>query len=253
MTDTENQMDQPLTEISHRATAEQERAARIFQERALAAGAKVERSDGVILTPRGQRYVTDADAPATPQLRVLPPYTPEPEDERIVIDLDIEEVDDRVIYLRSRVVDPNGQKQVVETPLTIPAPRMEQAFMINRYIALIQKTTKRLESAADDRIAEQINQQMITLQKKLTRLIIPTMTDHQMNTINLRALNEIVSVAASMVQESMSATVQPVVYVRHIYRLMGEPNGSHDRGMLTWLREHFADIEAVYQDQELPN
>jgi hypothetical protein len=74
-----------------------------------------------------------------------------------------------------------------------------------------------------------------------------------LRSMNLRALKEIVSVAEGMVQQSMTATVNPVAYMRYIYRLMQSPHGDNDRGMIRWMREHFADIEAVYGEADLPN
>lgn len=243
--------------LTAQAAEQQRRAEEDFQARVLAAGKRVQREDGVILTPRHQRYVTDADgspaAASQPNQRVLPPYQPDPEDERIIIDLDIEEVDDREIILVSKVRQFDGTKQQVETVVHVPAPRMENAFMISRYQTLIQKANKRLENAADDNIALNVNKDIIALYKKLVKMIVPDIDQNLLATINLRALNEVVSVAESMVQQSMSASVNPISYMRYIYRLMQSPNGDNDRGMMKWMREHFKDIEEVYGDADLPN
>lgn len=231
--------------LTENQSAVQQRAAEDFQRRVLRAGVSVQREDGVILSPGGT-YVTDADAQPTrqPNLRIVPPQEVDAVDERIIIDLDIPEVDDRVITLRSK----QG-----ETTIEVPAPRMENAFMIGRYQHLVEKTFKKMRETVDDRQAEQLNKQIIAYQKKLVRLIVPSLSAEQVETFNLRSLNEIVTVAEGMVQESMSATASPIAYVRRIYRLMGEEYGSNDRGMIKWLQEHFADIEAAFAEQDSPN
>lgn len=233
--------------LSTAQSAEQQQAEQLFNQQLLRAGAKVERGDGVVITPR-------THIAPQPDLRILPAYEPDAQDERIFIDLDIEEVDDRVIYLVQKVRNPaTGQKERREIAVEVPAPKMQHAFMIGRYQTLIQKQYARLSNTVNDREAEKINQEVISLNKKLVRLILPNIDDALLMSLNLRALNEIVQVAESMTQEAMSTTTSPLAYVRRIYRMMGEPSGKNDRNMLKWLREHFTDIEEIYGEADLPN
>jgi hypothetical protein len=258
---------------NERLSAEVERAERLFRSQTIRSGMKYEMPDGNLLVPKG-KYITDAQGEAgvggtvsapTPALAAntvtasSPPHItyvdpePLPDDDRIIIDLDIEEVDDQVITLRSYEKHPDGTKHEVLTSLIVPAPHMEHAFMIGRYQTQIANLNQKLVKTQDDKVAIQTNEQIISLYKKMVRHIIPTMDDALLRRANLRALNEIVSVSEGMVQNAMSASASPLAYMRRIYRMVGEPHGSHDRGMLKWLKERFQDIEAVYTEIDLPN
>jgi hypothetical protein len=260
-------------EQAFRISAEQRKAEAQFRAQTLRAGMRYEMPDGNLLIPKGT-YVTDAQGGAgaagasgtvqtasspTPAPVAAPPRVtyvdpePLPEDEQVIIDLDIEEVDDKPIILRSYEKQPDGTKREVRTTLIVPAPHMQHAFMIGRYQTRIQALNQKLGKTEDDRVALQINDQIITLYKKMVHHIIPTMDDAILSKMNLRTLNEIVSVSEAMVQSAMSASASPLAYMRRIYRMVGEPHGSHDRGLLKWLKERFGEIEAIYAETDLPN
>lgn len=230
----------------------------MFLQNAFNAGAKIETPDGRVLTPKRRPPPPDEETYADPwsdpalEERLLNgesqedlparTYAYDAVDQRTIIDIDIEEIDQKEIVLLYRGND--GKKK--EVTVIIPAPRMEVAFSAGRYQTQIAQKYRLMVNTKSDREANRLDDELKVLNQRLVSLLVPNLEPWLMKRLNLRALTEIVNVAQEMVSEAMSSGPSPVTYIRRLYRLVGSPHGETDRGLMQFLREHFADIEETY-------
>lgn len=213
-------------------TEEQERVRNLFLQNAVRAGARVQMPDGVVV----QKKRLDLEPVEVGRATRIPEV--EPEDEREVIDLEIEDIDSKVIYLK---FTRDGRK--VEEPLEIPAPHMNVAFMAGRLQYQLDTKYRKMQRTKDRVEAGRLNREVIALNTELVQLLVPTLTDEILDRLNLRALTEIVNIAQGMVEAAASTQNSSQAVVRRAYRLSGRPYGDTERGLAKWVTEQFADIE----------
>jgi hypothetical protein len=227
----------PMSEEQVQLTEEQERIRNLFLRNAVNAGAKVQMPNGVIIAPRKRVDPQASTSNASP-------VNYDAQDDREVIDLDIENVDEKTIYLRWK-----EDGKLVEYALLIPAPHMDVAFMAGRYQFQIEQKYRAMQRTKSKQEAQRLDAELLNLNTELVGLLVPTLTPEILSRLNLRALTEIVNIAQGMVQAAASsqATVQSVV--RRYYRLVGRPFGDTEKGMVRWIQEQLRDIDENYTEE----